>query len=68
LVFEIFDNKLIKKAENVFKEKNSTMDTDANGNYIFAKILLKDISLHRTEKRQQEVIQKWINEEINKIL
>jgi hypothetical protein len=70
LVFEIIlDNKqLIEKAESIFNEKKVAIDTDRHGHFIFAKIPIKDISSKRTEKEQQEVFQKWINEEINKIL
>ena len=66
LVFQIFE-KLDKKAESIFSKKDKTMD-QVNDHYIFAKIPIKDISSKRTEKEQQEVFQKWINEEINKIL
>ena len=68
LVFEIFDKKLIKKAENIFKENNINTELDSSDNIIFSKLKLKDIISYKTEKEQIEIIKKWCNDIIKKIL
>jgi len=68
IVFEIFDSKLINKAENIFKENNVNMELDSTDNIIFSKLSLKDIISYKTEKEQIEIIKKWCNDIIKKLL
>ena len=66
IVFELLDKRLINKAEKLFKEK--IIETDSNDCKILTKIKIRDIASLKTEREQQEKMQIWINEKINKLL
>jgi hypothetical protein len=69
IVFEpLEDAKMIKNAKEIFEKKNAVIEMDSYGCYIFSKIKIEDITCHRNNKEQIEVLQKWINDEINIIL
>ena len=68
IVFLLFDKKLIKKADKIFTQTDDSLDLDKHGQVIYAKIPIKNIVLYKTEKKQLEFFQDWVNREIGKIL
>jgi hypothetical protein len=63
LVFELLDDRLIKKTENLFKDR--VTERCSNDCFIFSKIKLYEITSYKTEREQQERLQKWFKEEVN---
>ncbi|GHV86641.1 hypothetical protein AGMMS50230_22490 [Spirochaetia bacterium] len=65
LVFMVFYNgKMAKKIWDRF-------DADGSGTYcsiLYSKLKLSDISKEKTEEKQREIIQTWINETLEKLV
>jgi len=71
IVFELLNKNLIKKAKKIMSEENKTIETIGDGeniSYIFSKMEIKKITSYSNVNKQQEVIQKWYNENIEKLL